>query len=80
MSGDDSRLRWRCRRGMRELDQLLTWYLQHRYPATTDAEKHSFATLLDEQDPDLWNWFSCRAEPPDAWKHIVDEIRTADRV
>ncbi len=80
MSGDDSRLRWRCRRGMRELDQLLTWYLQHRYHAATDTDKHTFATLLDEQDPDLWNWFSGRTEPPDAWKRIVDEIRTADRV
>jgi antitoxin CptB len=80
MSVEDSRLRWRCRRGMRELDQLLTWYLERRYPAAPDAEKKSFAALLDEQDPELWNWFSGRTEPPDAWKRIVDEIRTADRV
>ena len=46
----------------------------------SDAEKNAFATLLDEQDPELWNWFSGRTAPPDAWKRIVDEIRTADRV
>jgi len=80
MSAEDSRLRWRCRRGMRELDQLLTWYLERRYPNADEAEKQSFAMLLDEQDPELWNWFSGRAEPPEAWKRIVDEIRTADRV
>ncbi len=81
MSVAESRLRWNCRRGMRELDQLLTWYLDTRYSQASDDDKHAFVTLLDQQDPDLWNWFSGRSVPEAiAWKQIVDEIRTDRRV
>jgi antitoxin CptB len=81
MSVADSRLRWNCRRGMRELDQLLTWYLDSRYAQSSDVEKETFSTLLDQQDPDLWNWLSGRGEPDNsAWKRIIDEIRTRHHV
>jgi antitoxin CptB len=81
MSVEESRLRWRCRRGMRELDQLLGWYLQARYGQTDDVEKAHFSTLLDQQDPELWNWLSGRAVPPQpGWRRIIDEIRSSDRL
>ena len=81
MSVAESRLRWNCRRGMRELDQLLTWYLDKRYPLASDDDKNAFVTLLDQQDPDLWNWFSGRTVPEDAaWQRIVDEIRSDRRI
>ena len=75
------RLRWRCRRGMRELDQLLGWYLDARYPRADDATKVAFSTLLDQPDPELWDWLSGRAVPEaSGWRAIVDEIRGRDRV
>jgi antitoxin CptB len=81
MTADDARLRWRCRRGMRELDQLLGWYLEVRYPVADDARKAAFSTLLEQQDPELWAWLMGRSQPDDpAWRHIVDEIRGRDRI
>ena len=81
MSADLSRLRWHCRRGMRELDQLLGWYLDVRYPASDAATKAAFATMLEQQDPELWNWLSGEGAPDEpAWRRIVDEIRSRDRV
>ncbi|MDR3386245.1 MAG: succinate dehydrogenase assembly factor 2 [Rudaea sp.] len=81
MSTQEPRLRWRCRRGMRELDQLLGWYFEVRYAQADAVAKAAFSTLLDEQDPELWNWLSGRAVPPQAgWRNIIDEIRTRDRV
>lgn len=82
MSAHESgRLRWRCRRGMRELDQLLGWYLEARYTNADDAAKAAFSTLLDQQDPELWNWLSGRAVPEHpGWRSIIDEIRTRDCV
>ncbi len=78
---DAGRLRWRCRRGMRELDQLLEWYLDQRYPQVDNASKDAFSALLEQQDPELWNWLSGRDTPPVvAWQRIVDEIRTRDHV
>ena len=81
MNADAARLRWRCRRGMRELDQLLGWWLDTRFAQVDNAAKASFSTLLDEQDPQLWDWLSGREVAPRSdWQHIVDEIRHRDRV
>ena len=78
---DANRLRWRCRRGMRELDQLLGWYLDTRYAKVDDAQKDAFSTLLDQQDPQLWDWLTARSVPEqDRWRRIIDEIRGRDRV
>ena len=48
-----SRLRWQCRRGMRELDELLIRYLESRYPIADDDEKAAFRTILELPDPEL---------------------------
>jgi antitoxin CptB len=51
------RLRWRCRRGMRELDQLMLRYLDSRWPIADYAERKLFLQLLDCEDDKLWRWF-----------------------
>jgi antitoxin CptB len=69
MSDDDAeirRLRWRCRRGMRELDQLMLRYLDRRWPAADDGERAVFLRLLDSEDDKLWRWFMGREAPQDA--------------
>lgn len=50
------RLRWLCRRGMKELDVLLTGYLDTRYAHASEDERLAFETLLDQDDPVLWAW------------------------
>ena len=52
MSGLE-RLRWRCRRGARELDLLLEGYLNTAYAEADDAEKARFAELLNWEDDAL---------------------------
>ncbi|MGC3980739.1 MAG: succinate dehydrogenase assembly factor 2 [Steroidobacteraceae bacterium] len=46
-----SRLRWHCRRGMRELDVLLTRYFEQDYPRADAGERQAFEALLELQDP-----------------------------
>lgn len=76
-----ARLRWRCRRGTRELDALVGWWLDARYAQSDAAVQGAFADLLDVQDPDLWNWLVGRERAPRAdWQAIVDEIRQRDHV
>jgi len=60
------RLRWRCRRGMRELDQLMLRYLDGRWPQAAEAERAVFLRLLDSEDDKLWRWFMGRETPEDA--------------
>ncbi|MDH5824363.1 succinate dehydrogenase assembly factor 2 [Luteimonas sp. RD2P54] len=68
MSGADDmgRLRWRCRRGMRELDVLFTRYLDQRWAAASDGERGLFLQLLDGEDDRLWRWFMGYEAAPDA--------------
>jgi len=69
------RLRWRCRRGMRELDQLMLRYLDGRWPAADEAERAEFLRLLDTEDDKLWRWFMGRERPEDTGlASIVDAI------
>ena len=50
-------LRWRCRRGMRELDQLLERWLDRCWAASSDADKEVFRRLLATEDDKLWRAF-----------------------
>jgi len=59
------RLRWRCRRGMRELDVLMTRYLDHGWPQASEDERKVFLRLLDCEDDKLWQWFMGRERPTD---------------
>ncbi len=58
-----SQLRWRCRRGMQELDILLLRYLDQQYEHAEHAQKLAFAALLQQQDDVLWDWLSGRDVP-----------------
>ena len=62
---DPNRLRWRCRRGMRELDQLMLRYLDQRWPQADDAERGVFLRLLDSEDDKLWQWCMGLMPPDD---------------
>ncbi|MGR8942106.1 MAG: FAD assembly factor SdhE [Gammaproteobacteria bacterium] len=47
------KLKWRCRRGVVELDILLLRYLENRYLGTERDEQDRFADLLSWEDDEL---------------------------
>ncbi len=57
------RLRWRCRRGMRELDLLLTRWLDQSYEHADASQRLVFVKLLACEDDQLWRWFIGRESP-----------------
>ncbi len=70
------RLRWKCRRGMKELDQLLERWLDRGYPEASERERGVFLRLLDSEDDRLWRWFLGYEAPPDAeLAALVQRIR-----
>lgn len=76
-----SRLRWRVRRGTRELDSMLGWWLDMRYRAVDSTTQMNFDALLDSTDPDLWDWLTGHLDPTDPrFVPIIDEIRAHHRV
>ena len=70
-----ARLRWRCRRGMKELDVLLGRWLECGWPEAGDDRRRSFEWLLEQPDPDLADWLIGGGRPADA-NHaaLVDDI------
>jgi antitoxin CptB len=71
-----SRLRWRCRRGIREMDLLLEGFLSGPYRTLSATERATFERLLDEADPDLIAWISGRAEPADPdYRALIAQLR-----
>ncbi len=70
------KLRWRSRRGMRELDQLMERYLARRWLEADAAERAVFDRLLACEDDRLWRWFLGYETAEDADLHaIVERIR-----
>jgi len=64
-SGELGRLRWKCRRGMLELDMVLLSFLDHHYETLTPEQKLVFEQLLEEQDTVLQTWFTRQTVPKD---------------
>ena len=70
------RLRWRSRRGMRELDQLLGRYLDREWRQSSHAERGAFLRLLETEDDRLWHWFMGHETAEDGEIQIlVERIR-----
>jgi antitoxin CptB len=51
------RVRWRCRRGLLELDIVLGRFIQN-YAGLSTQQKLVFDTLLDMPDTQLWDMIS----------------------
>ena len=76
---DQSRLLWRCRRGIREMDLLLERFLQQHHPLLTEDEKKTFDALLDEADTDLLNWIMGRSEPENpSYNPLLARLRSSN--
>lgn len=71
-----ARLRWRCRRGMRELDAVLQAFLGGDFDRLDDADKSRFAAILELPDPELHAYLVGRAEPRDSdYARLFERIR-----
>lgn len=53
----DSKLRWRCRRGMLELDIMLNGFLDNEYLNLDEEQKNTLDQLLDYPDQLLFDLF-----------------------
>ncbi len=71
-----NQLAWQCRRGMRELDELLNRFLERRYSSLDKTVQQHFVTLLEYPDAVLLELLMGRMAPADKdVAYIVREIR-----
>ncbi len=81
---DMNRMRWQCRRGVKELDAVLCAFLDNNYAAASVYEKHLFTQLLALEDDQLLAYFFVNNLPTNhaiaenkEIKQFVEKIRTA---
>jgi antitoxin CptB len=55
---ESDRVRWRCRRGMLELDLILLRFVDEQYPQLSLTEQQAFEALLQLQDDELLEMIS----------------------
>ena len=60
-----SQVRWRCHRGMLELDLILLPFLDQKYDQLSILEQKAFIRLLEFSDPELYTWLLTEERPDD---------------
>ena len=58
-------IRWQCRRGMLELDEILLNFFVNYYSGLSKIMQQNFSKLLQENDADLFDWLIGKTLPTD---------------
>lgn len=64
ISLEERKVIYRARRGLKEIDVYFDPYVKNHYLQANPAEKEIFAALVEQEDPDLLDWFMEVSEPP----------------
>jgi antitoxin CptB len=70
-----SAMRWRMRRGMKELDVLLERYCAGRLESAPPAEQRQLAQLLEREDPEILQWVLQQAPVPEEFADVIGQLR-----
>ena len=68
------RLRWRSRRGLKEVDVLFEPYFKGDLSACDEQTLALLERLLDCQDPELLDWMLGHSVPEDRQLKVIIEI------
>ena len=63
------------RRGIKEMDVILSRYAGLRLADMDDAELDGYDALLVENDQDLYQWVTGQVPPPAQHAGLVDDIK-----
>ena len=63
------------RRGIKEMDLILSAYAEARLPQMDDAGLTLYDQVLNENDHDLYLWVSGQAEAPAEYEGLIADIR-----
>lgn len=72
-----SRLAWRCRRGMKELDLIFESYLADGYAHASVSQRDALGRLLEHDDQTILAWLSGQHTPPSELLEIILEVNRA---
>ncbi|QBF32809.1 succinate dehydrogenase assembly factor 2 [Thalassococcus sp. S3] len=65
------------RRGIKEMDLILSAYAERRLTNMDDAELDRYDALLHENDQDLYQWVTGQCDAPEPYGDLIAEISQA---
>jgi len=78
MTKDINKIKWKCRRGLCELDILLSKFAEFNYPLLNKENKLLFEELIDHEDVDLLSWLVTGDKANDISRQgIIDKVLIA---
>lgn len=72
-----ARVRWRCRRGLLELDIVLGRFVEQHYAGLGIEQQAAFDTLLDMPDTELWDMIAGKTAPQEQCRIVLELIQAA---
>lgn len=76
-----AKLKWNCRRGMLELDLILSRFVENGLEQLNDEQVGALENLLNYTDPEIYAWLMGQEEPIDKEiENIVAVIRAHDHI
>ena len=70
------KLKWLCRRGMKELDILLERFIDNHQDTLADGSWPDLEALLQTEDDVLWDWFQDSSNPDASrYQELLVQIR-----
>jgi antitoxin CptB len=70
-------IRWKCRRGMLELDELLQTFFDKQFLTLTYEEQRSFVEFLSCSDQELFSWLMGFQPSQPQWSALINKIRNS---
>jgi len=71
------KIKYSARRGMLELDIMLTPYLENKYMTETMENKKLFIDFLTSEDNDIFDWLFKSVEVPSKYSELIKKIINA---
>ena len=72
------RLNWLCRRGMKELDIVLTAFLSRESDGLESGAWPELEPLLETEDDLLWDWLQQPDSAPRDFRPLLKALRRRD--
>jgi len=63
------------RRGIKEMDIVLTKFSEMELADLTDEELDTYEALLHENDHDLYQWVTDQAPAPSAFSSLISKVK-----
>lgn len=71
----DRKVIYRARRGLKELDYYFDPYVREHFVRADVQEKADFSVLIDQEDPDLLDWFMGVTSPPAEFVAVINRLK-----